>query len=161
MAGGARLHPYFSDALAVAAAADGARRGAPPAQADHAGWRGCEDDTVLGALRARFPTARITHIYASTEAGTGFAVRDGEAGFPAAWLEEHAHVDGARLSVRDGMLWLRPPGGEQGDAPHIVRDAAGYIRTGDRVAMKAGGRGSSAGRIRRSMSAASRCRSRQ
>lgn len=96
------------------------------------------DDTVLGALRARFPTARITHIYASTEAGTGFAVRDGKAGFPAAWLEEHAHVDGARLSVRDGMLWLRPPGGEQGDAPHIVRDAAGYIRTGDRVAIESG-----------------------
>jgi acyl-coenzyme A synthetase/AMP-(fatty) acid ligase len=43
----------------------------------------------------------------------------------------------ARLSVRDGMLWLRPPGGEQG-APHIVRDAAGYIRTGDRVAIESG-----------------------
>lgn len=96
------------------------------------------DDAILGALRARFPKARVTHIYASTEAGTGFAVRDGKAGFPADWLADGAEIDGARLSVRDGLLWLRPPGEARSTAAHIVRDDAGFIRTGDRVTIEDG-----------------------
>lgn len=44
------------------------------------------DQAVLDMLTNRFPVARITHIYASTEAGVGFAVRDGRAGFPADYL---------------------------------------------------------------------------
>lgn len=44
------------------------------------------DQAVLDMLTKRFPNARITHIYASTEAGVGFAVRDGRAGFPADYL---------------------------------------------------------------------------
>lgn len=44
------------------------------------------DQAVLDMLAKRFPDARITHIYASTEAGVGFAVRDGRAGFPADYL---------------------------------------------------------------------------
>jgi len=44
------------------------------------------DQSVLDMLAKRFPAARITHIYASTEAGVGFAVRDGRAGFPADYL---------------------------------------------------------------------------
>ena len=44
------------------------------------------DQSVLEMLAKRFPVARITHIYASTEAGVGFAVRDGRAGFPADYL---------------------------------------------------------------------------
>ena len=48
------------------------------------------DQPVLDALRGRFPAARITHIYASTEMGTCFSVHDGRAGFPAAWLEASA-----------------------------------------------------------------------
>lgn len=96
------------------------------------------DDAILGALRARFPKARVTHIYASTEAGTGFAVRDGKAGFPADWLAEGMEIDGARLSVRDGLLWLRPAGETRTTARHILRDEAGFIRTGDRIAIEDG-----------------------
>lgn len=96
------------------------------------------DDAILGALRARFPKARVTHIYASTEAGTGFAVRDGKAGFPADWLAEGMEIDGARLSVRDGLLWLLPAGETRSSAPHILRDEAGFIRTGDRIAIEDG-----------------------
>lgn len=44
------------------------------------------DQAVLDMLANRFPGTRITHIYASTEAGVGFAVRDGRAGFPADYL---------------------------------------------------------------------------
>lgn len=96
------------------------------------------DDAILGALKARFADARLSHIYASTEAGTGFSVRDGKAGFPAEWLEDGAEVEGARLSLRDGLLWLRPPGEAHTQAPHIVRDAAGFIRTGDHMVIEDG-----------------------
>ncbi len=96
------------------------------------------DDAILAALKGRYPQARITHIYASTEAGTGFVVRDGRAGFPAGWLERGVEVDGARLSMRDGVLWLRPPGDAHATASHITRDAEGYIRTGDRIAIEDG-----------------------
>lgn len=44
------------------------------------------DQAILDMLTKRFPGARVTHIYASTEAGVGFAVRDGRAGFPADYL---------------------------------------------------------------------------
>lgn len=61
------------------------------------------DQSVLDMLIKRFPAARITHIYASTEAGVGFAVRDGKSGFPIEYLknlpsgvamhiDEHAHL---------------------------------------------------------------------
>lgn len=61
------------------------------------------DQSVLDLLEKRFPAARITHIYASTEAGVGFAVRDGRSGFPAEFLisppsgvamrvNEHGHL---------------------------------------------------------------------
>ena len=61
------------------------------------------DQSVLDMLTKRFPAARITHIYASTEAGVGFAVRDGKSGFPAEFLisppsgvamrvNEHGHL---------------------------------------------------------------------
>ncbi|MEZ5654634.1 MAG: AMP-binding protein [Sphingobium sp.] len=89
------------------------------------------DAAILSALRGRFPEARITHIYASTEAGTGFAVRDGMAGFPADWLDQD--VDGVRLAIRDGILWLRPAADTMTSAEHIERDAQGFIRTADRV----------------------------
>ena len=46
------------------------------------------DQAVLDLLARKFPAARITHIYASTEAGVGFAVRDGRAGFPTSYLED-------------------------------------------------------------------------
>jgi hypothetical protein len=38
---------------------------------------------VLDKLRTSFPTARIAHAFASTEAGVAFDVDDGLAGFPA------------------------------------------------------------------------------
>src|SRR5690606_28394717 len=46
------------------------------------------DQPLLDTLAALFPTARLLHIYASTEAGVGFAVADKRAGFPASWLNQ-------------------------------------------------------------------------
>ena len=91
------------------------------------------DQAVLNALRTRFPTARITHIYASTEAGVGFSVNDGMAGFPGAWLghPEHDPV----LKVREGFLWVRVSGRFETVRPptSLELDNEGFINTGDLV----------------------------
>jgi acyl-CoA synthetase (AMP-forming)/AMP-acid ligase II len=96
------------------------------------------DQAVLDAICARFPAARLTHIYASTEVGVGFAVTDGRAGFPAAYLSDDAPA-GLAMRVDEGMLWLRPPAGQQsrylGDV-QLETDAAGYVRSGDLVELR-------------------------
>ena len=91
------------------------------------------DEPLLNALARQYPRARITHIYASTEAGVGFSVKDGRAGFPASYLEKTA--GGTDLKVVDGILWLRPArsGADEPRGSHILRDSDGYIRSGDRV----------------------------
>jgi acyl-CoA synthetase (AMP-forming)/AMP-acid ligase II len=75
------------------------------------------DAAILGALRMRFPTARITQIYASTEAGVVFSVHDGQPGFPAPWLKagvkdcqlriaEDETLEVARTSATGEANWL-------------------------------------------------------
>jgi acyl-CoA synthetase (AMP-forming)/AMP-acid ligase II len=91
------------------------------------------DQPTLAAVRAAFPAARLAHIYASTEAGVGFSVTDGQAGFPRAWLD--APPGPVRLRLQDGILWLRPPvtALRPGQTPGVEIDAEGYVRSGDRV----------------------------
>ncbi|AWU95382.1 AMP-binding protein [Azospirillum ramasamyi] len=84
------------------------------------------DQPLLDRLAERFPGARLRHIYASTEAGALFAVADGRAGFPAAWLDEAP--DGLALRIADGVLEVRSPRAAPG-----VADAEGWLSTGDLV----------------------------
>jgi acyl-coenzyme A synthetase/AMP-(fatty) acid ligase len=92
------------------------------------------DQPTLDRLASRFPSARITHVYASTEAGSLFAVHDRRAGFPAAWLTG-VRTAGVTLRVRDGVLEVRSPrrtaGLVGGMAPTISDD--GWLVTGDLV----------------------------
>lgn len=61
------------------------------------------DQALLDTLVNLFPEARITHVYASTEAGVGFSVSDGRAGFPAEWLAGNCF--GTELALNeDGEL---------------------------------------------------------
>lgn len=82
------------------------------------------DQRILDALAARYPAARIVHVFASTETGAAFSVRDGRAGFPSSFLEQAPK--GIRLEVRDGVLHVFSPG---------VSTAGpdGFASTGDRV----------------------------
>ena len=57
------------------------------------------DQPTLDRLAQRFPEARITHIYASTEAGALFSVHDGRAGFPRAWLHGKDAGVGLRIAL--------------------------------------------------------------
>jgi acyl-coenzyme A synthetase/AMP-(fatty) acid ligase len=86
------------------------------------------DQAILDELRALFPSARITHIYAATEVGACIVVNDGMEGFPAAFLQ---NPDSAiQLAERDGILWVHSPkrGLNQG-----IADEDGWICTGDRI----------------------------
>lgn len=95
------------------------------------------DQPTLAAIASAFPEARVSHIYASTEAGVGFSVTDRLAGFPQGYLD--AAPGGVALKVEDGILWVRPPGAAvSGDLSGIEVDAEGFVRSGDRVEMRDG-----------------------
>lgn len=92
------------------------------------------DQGTLDRIAQAFPGVSISHIYASTEAGALFAVRDGKAGFPAAWLD--TGVDGVSLRIVDGMFEVSSPRAMEryvspGSASPVGED--GWLRTGDLV----------------------------
>lgn len=87
------------------------------------------DQAVLTQLREVFPNARISWIYASSEAGATIAVHDGQAGFPMEWLEQDK-PGRARLSVDGEELLIASPKRGQG-----VEEV---LRTGDRVEIRDG-----------------------
>jgi acyl-CoA synthetase (AMP-forming)/AMP-acid ligase II len=91
------------------------------------------DQATLDRVQAAFPGARITHIYASTEAGVIFAVHDGKEGFPAEWLETGAQ--GVGLRIRDGLIEVRSPHRMQGYASGATQPLTedGWLATGDRA----------------------------
>lgn len=91
------------------------------------------DQTVLDALRAAFPDARIAHAYASTEGGVGFTVEDGREGFPASLIGTRAGIE---IAVRDDSLFVRSSRTGRrylGAAPEALIAGDGFIDTGDLV----------------------------
>ena len=91
------------------------------------------DSKILERLRATFSQAKITHIYASTEAGVGFSVRDGKAGFPVSYLDS-VPGDSVELKIdHQGTLLIR---GKEFKQSYIgqsqpLADAEGFVNTGD------------------------------
>lgn len=89
---------------------------------------------VLNALALAFPSARITHIYASTEIGVGFAVADRIEGFPVAWLKappqgiELLISNRSTLKIRRGKLTQKYL-----SESLKLADDDGFIDTGDLV----------------------------
>ncbi|MBL8475844.1 MAG: AMP-binding protein [Methyloversatilis sp.] len=96
------------------------------------------DQATLDRISAVYPSAGIAHIYASTEAGALFAVRDGQAGFPAGWLGQV--TDGIELRLNGDMLEVRSPrmmqGYLSGGPPSPVGDGE-WLSTGDLVEVRA------------------------
>ncbi|GHG69386.1 hypothetical protein GCM10010919_19290 [Alishewanella longhuensis] len=89
------------------------------------------DQPLLDLLASKFPHARLLHIYASTEAGVGFAVTDKRAGFPASWLTT-PHSDIQFKLDQQQHLWLKSP--TPPDASLNSRlDSEGYLDTEDLV----------------------------
>ena len=97
------------------------------------------DQAILDRLRAAYPRAHVGHAYASTEAGVGFAVNDGFAGFPAALVEQPSPDQSSAtltMKVVDGSLRIRSARAATGyigpDAASLA-DLDGFIDTGDLV----------------------------
>jgi acyl-CoA synthetase (AMP-forming)/AMP-acid ligase II len=90
------------------------------------------DDAVIGSLCRAFPDARISHIFASTEAGVGFSVTDRRMGFPAGYLTDPPMGIGLRvvddhLHVRNDAVGASYLGGQGAVAEN------GWVNTGDVV----------------------------
>jgi acyl-coenzyme A synthetase/AMP-(fatty) acid ligase len=89
------------------------------------------DQAILDNLAAFYPTARVGHAYASTEAGVGFDVNDGKEGFPASLIGAPGEVE---MKVVDGTLRIRSPraaSGYVGASAPALADRDGFVDTGD------------------------------
>lgn len=124
--------PTFWRSLLMAIPTATADKGLPVRQITIGGE--AVDQVTLDQLRAAFPGARISQIYASTEAGALFAVRDGRAGFPAAWLE--SGIEGTRMRIREGVLEILSPRAMKGyldEKARKNRTDDGWLISGDLV----------------------------
>lgn len=57
---------------------------------------------ILDALKNKFPNAKLRHIYATTEAGVVFTVKDGIAGFPLDW--KNSCLNGWELTFEESLV---------------------------------------------------------
>jgi acyl-coenzyme A synthetase/AMP-(fatty) acid ligase len=90
---------------------------------------------LLQELASLFPSARLVHIYALTEAGSCISVSDGLAGLPESILQR-PDTAAVQFRVRDGALEVRTRHGMLGylkqDTP-TQRSVDGWFATGDLV----------------------------
>jgi acyl-coenzyme A synthetase/AMP-(fatty) acid ligase len=97
------------------------------------------DQAILNSLMSHYPGAAVAHAFASTEAGVGFEVNDGLAGFPAAVIENTPNVE---MKVKDRSLRIRSArtavkylGGE---FLQPLKDEEGFVDTGDLIELREG-----------------------
>ncbi|MFD6393805.1 class I adenylate-forming enzyme family protein [Nocardia sp. NPDC060259] len=93
-------------------------------------------DVLLRQLRERFPVAKVSHIYATSEIGSSVSVSDGKAGLPMAILERGAN-DLVQFRIVDGELQARSRIGMFGyhDSTTSTGD---WVATGDLVVVRDG-----------------------
>jgi acyl-coenzyme A synthetase/AMP-(fatty) acid ligase len=97
------------------------------------------DQVILDKLRETYPGAAIVHAFASTEAGLGFEVADGLAGFPAAVVEQAAGQ--AEIRIHNGALQIRSARNAAGylnGQISLLAGEAGFVDTGDVVEQRDG-----------------------
>ena len=95
------------------------------------------DQAILDHVRACYPGARIAHAFASTEAGVGFVVEDGLAGFPASLLTQRG-VE-VELKVEEGSLRIRSARTAiryLGSPGEPLADGDDFVDTGDIVELR-------------------------
>ena len=94
------------------------------------------DQAILSHLQSVYSNARVAHAFASTEAGLAFEVNDGLAGFPASFIQGTADVE---MKVEDGSLRIRSGRTADrylGERDKAVRDAHGFVDTGDMIELR-------------------------
>jgi acyl-CoA synthetase (AMP-forming)/AMP-acid ligase II len=89
---------------------------------------------LIERIRALFPQARISHVYAGTEFGSAVSVRDGRSGLPLSVLDRGEEAE-VQLRIVDGELQIRSRVGMLGY--HRGADDHGEWRpTGDLVEVR-------------------------
>lgn len=89
--------------------------------------------SILDALAFQYKGATISHIYASTEAGVGFSVKDKLSGFPIGYLAKDSGLD-VSLKIIEKELWIKSSrSNNQLLAGNLEVDEQGYVNTGDLV----------------------------
>lgn len=95
------------------------------------------DQAILKSIQTSYPFARVAHAFASTEAGVAFEVNDCDAGFSISAITGTPNVD---MKVEDHTLRVRSgrtARGYLGAGAPILKDADGFVDTGDIVELRA------------------------
>jgi len=95
------------------------------------------NQTILDRLRATYPEAMVVHAFASTEAGVGFEVADGLAGFPASFVGQRD--TGVELKIQDGSLRIRSTRTAVrylGEDAGVLADPDGFVDTRDLIELR-------------------------
>ena len=94
------------------------------------------DQAILNHLGTVYPQARISHAFASTEAGVAFDVSDRTMGFPAGVIEHtprvEMKVENASLRIRSERTAFR----YLGEDSRPLKDAQGFVDTGDALELR-------------------------
>lgn len=94
------------------------------------------DQSILDALKLKYKKANIVHIYASTEAGVGFSVKDGLSGFPKSLLGKNKKKS-LQLKIKKGLLWIKSDrGSNYSHNKDLIFDNDGFMNTGDLVELR-------------------------
>ena len=88
-------------------------------------------DDLLHSLRRYFHHAKLTHIYATTEAGVGFVVSDGVAGIPVSLFKRLAN----NIKICEGSIWVRGSR-TASEIGQRARDSNCWLNTEDLVEIK-------------------------
>jgi acyl-coenzyme A synthetase/AMP-(fatty) acid ligase len=94
------------------------------------------DQSILNRLRSAYPEADMSHAFASTEAGVVFNIVDGLAGFPPSVLD---HTPQIEIKLKNESLHvrsLRTASRYLDDASGRLKDAEGFVDTGDMVELR-------------------------
>lgn len=94
------------------------------------------DENILQALKTRFPNVKIIHIYASTEAGVGFSVHDGFAGFPVNYLQNTINGVSFKISDNNTLMLKSEKQIQKYVGNNNLYEEDGFIDTGDIVEIK-------------------------
>lgn len=94
------------------------------------------DQKLLSSLKSSFNKAKIRHIYASTEAGVGFSVSDGLAGFPLKYLEQCGTLYKLKIGPEGTLLVKSESSASSYVSGNTLIDENGFVDTGDLIDIK-------------------------
>ena len=90
------------------------------------------DQATLDAVKESFPDAALRHIYATTESGVVFSVKDERAGFPKKWLQES--FNGWNIQVKDTLILVKNSCHiDTGDCVAVIEDRVLFTGRKDNI----------------------------